>query len=269
MSDSPWKNLKSFEKSTYSQCGEEGVIEQIFKLIGVKHRIAVDIGAADGFYFSNTQFLREDGWNVYMYDRDPGMLPEGKKPINYAEYKKKTPDEETKIAPAPLLDHVNKWHVTHLNVNYISPLYLLPRDIDLLSIDIDGQDYWVWKHIKLVARVVVIEFNAMHAPDRAVTVAPDPRFQHRADDHYGASFAALKSLGESKGYVLVHNCGSLNMIFVHKSALPPDFVAPDVSYEVKHDHPCATDEIQVMALADHSKLVAEGKTPAKRVLVEV
>ncbi len=79
-------------------------------------------------------------------------------------------------------------------------------EVDLLSVDVDGVDYWVWQAITVCsARLVMLEYNSMFGPDRAVTVPYDPKFNRR--DHrfcyYGASLAAMTQLSATKGYRLV------------------------------------------------------------------
>ena len=90
---------------------------------------------------------------------------------------------------------------------------------DLLSIDIDGNDYWVWNAIDGQPRLVVIEYNSSFGPDRAVTIPYDPsfdRFQHHPFGIYhGASIAALAKLGAAKGYALVGgDSNGVNAFFV-------------------------------------------------------
>lgn len=93
-------------------------------------------------------------------------------------------------------------------------------EIDLLSIDIDGNDYWVWKAMTAIRpRVVVIEYNSSFGPDRSVTVAYDPSFRryekHPSGLYYGASLQALNKLAAQKGYFLA-GCDSagVNAFFV-------------------------------------------------------
>jgi hypothetical protein len=98
----------------------------------------------------------------------------------------------------------------------------------LLSVDIDGNDYWVWQAIDVVRpRIVVIEYNARFGADRAVTIPYDPQFvrqqAHYSMIYYGASLAALTQLGQAKGYALVGcNSAGNNAFFVRKDILPID-----------------------------------------------
>jgi hypothetical protein len=99
-------------------------------------------------------------------------------------------------------------HLTRENVNPVIAAAGVSGEIDLLSIDLDGNDYWIWKELTVVEpRVVVVEYNASFGPDEAVTVPYDPDFScftaHRSGFYHGASLAALTKLGAAKGYALI------------------------------------------------------------------
>ena len=98
-------------------------------------------------------------------------------------------------------------------------------DIGLLSIDIDGNDYWVWKSIDSVRPdIVICEYNSRFGAERAVTIPYEPRF-YRTEAHYsnlyfGASIQALVHLGKQKGYALVYgNAIGSNLFFVRRELL--------------------------------------------------
>ena len=116
--------------------------------------------------------------------------------------------------------------VTRENIDGLLTNQGLAGDIGLLSIDIDGNDYWVWDAITVVSpAIVVIEYNARFGPQRAVTVPYDPRFErakaHPSMIYYGASLRALWLLGKRKGYALVGcNAAGNNAFFVRKDLLP-------------------------------------------------
>jgi hypothetical protein len=96
----------------------------------------------------------------------------------------------------------------------------LPRDLGLLSIDIDGMDYWIWESISVVTpRIVIVEYNSVLGTDRSVVVPYDPHFQraraHPSWLYWGASLQALTSLAERKGYRLAgSNQAGHNAFFV-------------------------------------------------------
>jgi hypothetical protein len=112
--------------------------------------------------------------------------------------------------------------ITRENINSIFEDAGFVGDIGLLSIDIDGNDYWVWEAIEVVQpRIVISEYNSVFGADRAVSVPYDPKFErrkaHYSDLFFGASLPALCYLAEKKGYDFVGSTSSgVNAFFVRK-----------------------------------------------------
>ncbi len=190
-------DLRNYESSTYSQCGEDGVLQRIFQVIGTRGEYFVEFGAWDGCHLSNTANLRiNHGWR--------GLLMEG-----------------SERADGEL---VQREFVTAENVNALFSRYGVPETFDLLSIDIDGNDYWVWKAIEGFApRVVVMEYNIFFALHTACTMPYDTGHVWDESCYHGASLAALHKLGIEKGYTLVHaDSWAPNAFFVLNSELPDE-----------------------------------------------
>ncbi len=154
-----------YAKNIYSQQGEDGIIEECLKRIKPKLKSAVEFGGADGFYCSNTAALRST-WKVYMYDMQ--------------EYS----------------PHVQSMMVTPDNVNDLP-------ECSILSIDIDGNDYNVWKAYNGNPDIVVIEINSSIAPDHGRPVS---------DLNHGTAYKPMVELGIHKGYFLL--CHTGNLIFI-------------------------------------------------------
>ena len=105
----------------------------------------------------------------------------------------------------------------------------VPRDFDLLSLDIDGNDFWVWKAFTgFSPRVVAIEYNASVPPGQPWVMPYDPQYAWRGSRRFGASLAALAALGREKGYALV-GCDSsgVNAFFVRRDLCGAHFPAPE------------------------------------------
>lgn len=197
------QDLRSYERAVHSQGGEDGVLERIFECIGTTNRRFVEFGAWDGCHLSNTARLRlEHGWNGLLMDGDPERA-EG-------------------------LVHTETVNVE--NVEALFAKYDVAERFDLLSIDIDGNEYWVWDAIRAYRpRVVVIEYNIFFSTDVSKTMPYDP--DHRWDKtmFHGASLEALRRLGRQKGYSLVHTDSyAPNAIFVEDAELPEALVDPPI-----------------------------------------
>jgi hypothetical protein len=218
-----WSGLDQYARQIHSQTGEDGVIERIFGCIGTTNRSLVDIGAGDGVTISNTRALVEQGWSALLLDTTHG----GKNEVICAS-------------------------VDAGNVNAILDAHHVSAEFDLLSLDIDGIDYWVWHALHRRPRVVVIEFNGTIPEHESRTVPYEPAFRWDGSDYYGASLRALVGLGRSKGYTLVHQLNSLNAFFVRSDLLPPD-VHPTVRYAPHQYHPRDQKNRPWQPVADHAR----------------
>jgi len=204
--------LPSFDEvgfRKYSGADEDGILLYIFSLIGTTNKKFVDIGCATGVIGSNTaNLIIHHGWTGLMIDSDETLIKAGR--IFYAN----CPD--TRNFPPALL----ATQVTAENINPILRKYDLSNEIDLLSLDIDGIDYWIWKAIDCIRpRVVVLEYQAVWGPEKSVTVPYQPDFKAGYSGMFGiysgASLSAFVKLGREKGYRLVgcHRYG-YNAFFV-------------------------------------------------------
>jgi hypothetical protein len=191
-------DLQSYERGIHSQGGEDGVLARIYECIGTTNEYFVEFGAWDGCRYSNTANLRlNHGWT--------GLLMEGSDRA-----------DETLV---------EREFVNAENVNALFAKYDVPESFDLLSIDIDGNDYWVWKAIEgHTARVVVVEYNLLFGHDVTKTIRYRPDHIWDETTYHGASLAALRKLGHQKGYALVYTDSWVpNAFFVRRSELPEDF----------------------------------------------
>jgi hypothetical protein len=173
-----------------SQGKEERVLVSIFDRIGRTNCVAVEFGALDGVHGSNTAHFRlEESWHVELFDAVP---------------------------LAPIVHGVT---ITAENINDVFDQYGVPYEFDLLSIDIDGNDLWVWQALAYRPRVVVIEFNPKWGPTKSRTVPYDPDRFWDGTNFYGASVLALTRLAKRKGYSLTASTRS-NLFFVQSGLLP-------------------------------------------------
>lgn len=197
------KNLIKNKKSIFSQTIEDGIIEEIFKNIGTTNKYFVEFGAWDGTHLSNTANLR-------INEKWMGLLLEGNE---------KKAEEHS---------HITHAFVTAENINKLFEVNNVPKEFDLMSIDIDGNDFWVWNAIddsKFSPRVVIIEYNCNFADQYrscAVKYCPETDTTIPSIYYYSASIPALKKLGESKGYSLVFRVNLHNLFFIKTELLNDD-----------------------------------------------
>lgn len=207
--------LQEFRRNINSQFGEDGIIEKIFEIVPPANRWAVEFGAWDGLHLSNTcHLVRDLGWN--------GVMIEGSAE-KFAELTEN-------------FGHLDDAHLVHALVGFergknslddVLATTACPRDVDLVSIDIDGSDHHVWRSmVRYRPRVVVIEFNPS-VPNDVIFVQ-----DRDMDIHQGASLAAMVELGKQKKYELVAttNC---NAFFVREE-LYEAFGIDDNSIDAMH-----------------------------------
>jgi hypothetical protein len=206
----PPGDWRGHEFRVFSQWGEDGLIQHLIHEVPVARRVFVEFGVED-YTEANTRFLLvNDNWSGLVMDGSAGNV--------------------RRIREDPLFWQHNlkvvQAFVTRENINALLADQGVSGDIGLLSIDIDGNDYWVWESLNAVSpAIVVIEYNARFGGERAVSVPYDAAFErskaHYSMIYYGASLRALWLLGKRKGYALV-GCNSTgnNAFFVRTDLLP-------------------------------------------------
>jgi hypothetical protein len=183
--------LASCERRVFSQNGEDGIIAELSRRLAPRS-FAVEIGAGDGSE-CNTRHLRESGWDVTMIDADPRGA-----------------------------DGIARAFVTAENVNDLLAAHEVPNDLGLLSVDVDGNDLWIFLalHERYRPAIVVTEYNATLGPSNSLSVPYRPRRIWDGTNHFGASLLAFAIVARGKGYSLVY-CESVgvNAFFVRSELL--------------------------------------------------
>lgn len=184
-------------KDLYSQNGEGLILEYIFhSLYGHTNKLGfVDIGGGDGFHLSNTRHLSNLGWYGLVLDKENGIF----------------------ITSENVMSHVR-------HPNYEDAM-------DLLSIDIDGNDYWIIDTLLsdiYAPSVIVAEFNAMYIDSRTIAYNPDHVWS--GDSYYGFTFEAGVKLAEKHGYKVIFQTGDMNMFMV-RADLIEGLNVPPVTYK--------------------------------------
>jgi len=209
---SPNEPLTRYEHRVFSQNGEDGVLAELLHRVGTASRWFVEFGIQNGAE-GNCVFLADVmGWS--------GLFLESQQDA-YNELRRK-------YSANPAV-HTQQALVRTDNVEQLFAQVGVPTEPDVLSIDIDGNDYWIWETLTNYSpRIVVIEYNAQW-PLLGRWVQPyDPERVWRGTDNYGASLGALRSLGTSKGYRLAHTELTGNNAFFVRADLEAVLPAPEV-----------------------------------------
>jgi hypothetical protein len=202
-------DLNAHEFRVFSQNGEDGVIQFLLSRVIVEDKRFVEFGVGD-YSEANTRFLA-------LHDRWSGLVIEGNS------------RELTRLKRDPTFWRYDitavSAFITRENINDLLADNGITGGIGLLSIDVDGNDYWIFDSISVIRpAIAIIEYNHRFGPDRAVTVPYDPAFNreraHYSHIYYGASLRALCLLADRKGYAFV-GCESfgVNAFFVRRDLM--------------------------------------------------
>jgi hypothetical protein len=190
-------DLGAFERNVHSQAGQDGVLEKIFEIIEPTTKYAVEFGAGDGVKDSNTRNLLLKGWSGLQIEGDPALAKQLAR--NYADL--------------PRVKTLQAW-VYPGNIELLFEENGVPPDLDLLSIDIDSNDWYVWRAIRdYRPKVVLIEVNPLFPPPQRMVIDFHPMNFWDSTDYFGASLQSMYELGKKKGYELVYHTKFSNDAF--------------------------------------------------------
>lgn len=213
------KALEQYGYKVYSQNDEDGIIHEVFRRIGTKSKLFVEFGVQDGLE-SNCHLLLHYGWK--------GLWIEGSK-----EY-----CEDLKMRFRPVINEgklvIANEFITKNNINNIIEKNGFSGEIDLLSVDIDGNDYYVWAALDIInPRVVITEYNGKFPPDLEWQQAYNPDHIWDGSDWHGASLKSFEILGREKGYRLVGtNLRGCNAFFVREDLCKDLFLGKGLAEEL-------------------------------------
>ncbi len=221
---------------------EDGITYALLQAIGPPLRRFVEIGA--GPIGGNTAFLASElAFEGLMVDATEESVQGLRKTI-----------------PLGKVTLVMDW-ATAENINQLVADNGLTGEIDVFSLAIEGNDYWVWKALEACKpRIVIVEYNSLFGPERRLTIPYDPQFVRTKKPplrggYYGASLLALASLGESKGYrLVVVEPEGINAFFL-RSDLAPDIPSldPRAAFRVSNAHrKLLQKDYDIVALAEQA-----------------
>lgn len=209
----PHDSIREYEFRVFSQWGEDGIIQFLTRNVAIRRKTFVEFGV-ENYVESNTRFLLvHNNWSGLVIDSNK----------DHIRFIKRDP-----ISWKHDLQAVCEF-VHAENINKILADNGTTGDIGLLSIDVDGNDYWIWEAIDVsTPAIVVIEYNYRFGPERAVTIPYDQNFlrekAHYTNIYYGASLRALCLLGNRKGYAFVGCNSAGNNAFFVRMDIKPDWL---------------------------------------------
>jgi len=174
------------ENKDHSQHGESIILSKIFETINPINKFFVEFGARDGYSLSNTRYFADTlGWKGLLMDIDP-------------------------TNPS-----VFKEAVSSKNINELLKKYNCPDVIDLISIDVDGNDHHILKSLSSECSVIIIEYNSHYPKGVEVYMEENEAGFSGAETSYSASYQYMKKIAEEKGYFLYKEVAWCNLIFIN------------------------------------------------------
>lgn len=225
----PLPSYRDVGFGVFCDADEDGILLFLLSVVSSGRKQLVDLGSASIDASNSSNLILHHGWSGLLVDANEDAVDAAR-------------DGYERLGVIPP-DMTNAW-LTAENVNDLLRERGVTGDIGLLSIDIDGNDYWLWRAIDAISpRVVVIEYQDIIGPERSITIPYQPDFSLRHYDvnakhnnYVGASLRAMVNLGLEKGYrlVAVNNYG-FNAFFVRDS-LARDLL-PEIPVEDGFPHP--------------------------------
>jgi hypothetical protein len=207
------KSIDEVEFSIFSQWGDDGIIQYIISKIDFPNKTFVEFGV-ENYRESNTRFLLiNNNWHGLVIDGST-------KNVDYIN------SDVISWAHHLMVEHA---FITRENINVVLSKFIdkgYHMEIGILSIDIDGNDYWIWKEITVINPIlVIVEYNAVFGEKNAWTIPYRADFSRyslgeKGYLYFGASLEALKLLAEEKGYVFIGcNSNGNNAYFLRKDKI--------------------------------------------------
>ncbi len=206
------EDINDYEFKVSSQWGEDGIIQYLIKNTEIINQIFVEFGV-ENYTESNTRFLlQKDNWKGLIIDGSEANISYVKNDSIYWKHNLKAECA----------------FVTVENINKIITNNGIQGDVGILSIDIDGNDYWIWEAIDCISpRIVICEYNSHFGHEHKISTPYESDFvrkaKHYSNIYYGSSISALDFLGKKKGYSLVGSNKAGNNVFFIRDDLMKNF----------------------------------------------
>ena len=242
-------NLRDSEFSIFSQFGEDGIIQSLVNSIEIEHKTFIEFGVED-FSESNCRFLMmKDNWRGFVIDGSERNISRLTKSYYYWKY-----DLQAICA-----------FFDQNNIEDLLDQSGFDYDLGILSIDLDGVDYFVLSSItKFKPRILICEFNPIFGPTRKVTVPYDKKFErfkyHYSGLYWGTSLSAINDVAVGLGYGLIGtNSAGHNAFFVRDDLIGPPFhrMDPEQSFNFPtyRDSRDAQGSLSFIAFSERQELI--------------
>ena len=199
------KDFSEIEFKVFSQWGDDGIIQYLIQNIDIPYKTFIEFGV-ESYIEANTRFLLlNDNWSGLIMDGSAEHMNSVRKSNIYWRYDLQVKDV----------------FITKPNVNQLIASSGFDSDLGILHIDIDGNDYWIWKEIDISPIIVIVEYNSLFGFDNSWSTPYSDDFyrtkHHYSNICYGSSLLSLCDLAEEKGYDFVGcNSAGNNAYFVRK-----------------------------------------------------
>lgn len=200
---------EKYQRNDTSQCGEDGMIEELLRRLDIQKGVSVDIGASDGMWYSNTFNLVRNGWEVYEVE---GNVNDG-----LPKFCQTYPNVKYKFCYVTDKDNEN-------NVNKVLKELGCPKEIDLMSIDIDSIEYWIWDVLEFSPKVMVIEIEPRNYPldmiyhNRDESIPKEVRRNVINPPQNITGAGPMLEMAKKKGYFLIGHTIT-NLFFLRKDMI--------------------------------------------------
>lgn len=202
-------SLRDVEFKVFSQWEDDGIIQWLANIVDFPHKTFIEFGVAN-YRESNTRFLlMNNNWSGFVMDGSAENVAQ----ITSSEY-------YWRYELSARAEFINRE-----NINGLIESANFGKEVGILHIDLDGNDYWIWETINIIEPIVVIlEYNSVLGIDRPITIPYDKDFfrttAHYSNHYYGSSLRALHQLSTEKGYAFIGtNSAGNNAYFVRRDKL--------------------------------------------------
>ena len=201
------KNLSEVEFQVYSQWGEDGIIDWLINKFPEIPNSFLEIGT-ENYKESNTRFLLVNkNWDGFLIEADKAAVKNIKSQRVFWKHNLR----------------IENQFITKDNINTIIKKIEVPKKLGLLSLDVDGVDYWILSNLSVLEpSIIVCEYNSLFGQKKSITVPYKKNFirsdEHYSNLYYGASIKAFIELMKKKNYFLIGtNSAGNNAFFIKKN----------------------------------------------------